>query len=395
MVQKDRVMTKILFLFSIFFLVTLFVPLVVFAQEINQNELVVLKQDQTIDQDYFAAGETVRISGTVDGDAYIVGGNVFVDGTINGDLLTAGGTVMIRGTVTDDVRVAGGTVTISGDVGKNITVTAGNALITENATVGGSVVAGVGTLEIFAPLGRGLTIGAGQATIGSEINGDVLAGVGTITLANNAKINGNLTYYAKAQTQLTQAESASVSGIITHNISVHDESMTREKAAGAFAGIGFFLKVLSLLSALILGLLLLQFVPDFTKRTAGQINDRFFLALFVGFMTFLLAPVVILVLFVTLVGIPFAVLLALMIAALLFFAKVFAALFIGQRVLLFLNQKTSLGWTYFIGLVLYGFITAIPIFGWIISILALFTGTGALLIEKKELYTSLHSKKIL
>src|SRR5687767_13900949 len=79
----------------------------VYAEE-NSIPNVYLSKGEIINHDYFAAGNTVNLSGTVNGDAYIAGGNVTVDGTVNGDLLAAGGNVTILGKVTGNVRTAGG-----------------------------------------------------------------------------------------------------------------------------------------------------------------------------------------------------------------------------------------------------------------------------------------------
>lgn len=377
-----------------FFIALLLTPFIVSAQTVQNDDLVSLLQDETIDEDYFATGETVSLSGTVNADAYLAGGTVFVDGTINGDLLVAGGTVTIRGTVAEDLRVMGGTVNITGNIGKNITAVGGNVHISDSATVGGSLVAGAGTLDILAPIGRGATFGAGQATIGSVINGNILAGVGTLALTNDAAINGDLTYVSDFDGNLIQAESASVSGEITHTIPVNDTGLTDKEKAAAISGVGFFVKLLSLFSSLLLGLVLLYFFPVFIQQTTDIIEKRIFPSLLLGLITYIVSPILILLLFVTLIGIPFAVILIPLIIALVFFAKIFAMMFIGRRIMKYLNQKTSVYWMFVVGVVSYGFLTSIPVFGLIVSSLSVLAGTGALLLQKKHLYKTLRSKKL-
>lgn len=377
-----------------FFISLLLTPFIVSAQTVQNDDLVSLLQDETIDEDYFATGETVSLSGTVNADAYLAGGTVFVDGTINGDLLVAGGTVTIRGTVAEDLRVMGGTVNITGNIGKNITAVGGNVHISDSATVGGSLVAGAGTLDILAPIGKGATFGAGQATIGSVINGNILAGVGTLALTNDAAINGDLTYVSDFDGNLIQAESASVSGEITHTIPVNDTSLTDKEKAAAISGVGFFVKLLSLFSSLLLGLVLIYFFPVFIQQTTDIIEKRIFPSLLLGLIIYIVSPILILLLFVTLIGIPFAVILIPIIIALVFFAKIFAMMFIGQRIMKYLNQKTSVYWMFVVGVVSYGFLTSIPVFGLIVSLLSVLAGTGALFLQKKHLYKTLRSKKL-
>ena len=58
--------------------------------DLSDKKVVVVEKDEMIDDDYFAYGETVTISGTINGDAYLAGGSVLVDGVVNGDLFVAG-----------------------------------------------------------------------------------------------------------------------------------------------------------------------------------------------------------------------------------------------------------------------------------------------------------------
>ena len=81
-------MKKLLLIVLGFFLLFSFVALPVFAQE--KEKMVILSKGETIDRDYFAAGDETQISGTINGDAYVAGGTVIVDGTVNGDLMAAG-----------------------------------------------------------------------------------------------------------------------------------------------------------------------------------------------------------------------------------------------------------------------------------------------------------------
>lgn len=383
------------FIVLLFFIASLFAPAIASAQKIDSSELVTLFENEEIHQDYFATGETISLSGTVNGDAYIAGKTVFVDGLINGDLIIAGGTVTIRGTVKEDLRVLGGSVTITGTVDKNITALGGTVVLTNGATIGGSLTAGAGTLHILSPLGKGATIAAGKTIIGSTINGNVTALIDDLTLTDTASIQGDLLYYSDFEGNLTKSDSATVSGEIIHTIPIHDPALTNKNNVFSLSGVGLFIKLLSLFSSLLLGLILLQFTPRFTNRTVSHIEKKPFISILFGGLFFILSPILIFLLFITLVGIPFAIIFILLLTGIVFFAKVFAIMFIGQQLIKYLNQKASHQWILVLGIVAYGLLTAIPIFGFILSVLSVCAGAGALLIEKKNLYKSLHTKKII
>ncbi len=379
---------------SIFFGLTVIflfaVALTTFAD--TQQKSILLPSSEVVNKDYFAAGDTVTIAGTVNGDAYVAGGNIIVEGVVNGDLLAAGGTITIRGTVTQDVRVVGGDVTVSGNVGRNITVAGGNISIPDSAKIDGSFVAGAGNVQIFAPLGKGITAGAGQLTIGNAVNGDVLAGVGMLTLTTKAKVNGDLHYWSDEKADVQSG--ASISGTISQTQPPKETKEAPRKVAGALTGFALAVRVVSFLSALIIGFFLIKYFPRFSLKTAAVIETEPWSALGGGFFTLFLTPILLTLLVVTLIGIPIAFVLFLVFLLLIYFSKFFVALAVGRKISAFTGIKTGLFGIFFMGLLLFEVIRFIPVLGGIVSFIALLLGLGALLIERKRSYGELRAKKL-
>ncbi len=375
-------------------LVPLFFAFSAFAQQnLASGNTVVLKRDQTINSDYFATGESVTISGTVNGDAYVAGGNILIDGRINGDLLVAGGTVTIRGTITDDVRAAGGNITVSGNIGKNITAAGGDVHITDAARIAGSLTSGAGNVSVFAPIGRGITVGAGNVTIGSAVNGTINAGVGNLTLTPDARINGNINYWSEANAQVSPG--ASVSGQITHNIPQKQPQITAQKTTEFFAKAALFWKLISFTSALVVGLLLLRFFPQFTEKAAQTALDSPLKSILIGFIALVVTPIAVIILLVTVLGIPLALVLLVLYWLALYTAKIIVGLATGIWVANRSGWKRNIGWVFVLGLLLYYIVTSIPVIGWIIGFFAMLLGLGALLIYKLAYYREMQAKKLI
>ena len=185
------------------------------ARGTNPPKIVMLEKNTIVNHDYFAAGDSITVSGTVNGDAYVAGGTVTMNGTINGDLFVAGGTVNISGNILHDLRAAGGTINISAPIPGNITVAGGNVNVAKDARIGGSILAGAGTLELLSPVGRGMNVGAGTLTIGNRVNGDVTAGAGTLSMLPDATVTGNLNYWSK--NDATLGTGATVSGLLVRH----------------------------------------------------------------------------------------------------------------------------------------------------------------------------------
>ena len=191
-----------------------------FAQEeksdSEKTKIVEVKRGEVINHDFFAAGESVTISGVVNGDVYAAGANVVVDGRINGDLLAGAGIINILGEVSDDVRIGGGNVLINGTIGKNLTVGGGSVIITREADIGGSILVFGGSLDVRGPIGRDANVYAGQAIFANQVSGDLKGAVEKLTLTDDDRILGDLEYESKKEANI--AEGALISGQTTHKL---------------------------------------------------------------------------------------------------------------------------------------------------------------------------------
>lgn len=378
---------KFLKIFSVI-LVALLIPFstVFAAGKITQDQTVVLSTDETVNGDYFATGEKVTVLGTVNGDAYIAGGNIFIEGTINGDLLAAGGTVNIIGNVSNDIRVAGGNVIISGEVGGNVTTLGGSVTYTDAANIGGSVVNGSGSLILLAPVAKGATIGSGDATFNSSIGGDVTAGVGNLNLNPKTNIFGNLTYWSSEEANIL--EGAEIQGETVRN-EIEQPPQT-PNAQNFFGAASTGLRVISFFSTLIIGLLFIKLFPNFTKETAQAVTQEPFKSLGVGLLTVIVAPVLAVLLLITVVGIPLAIITIFGYILVLYIAKIFVAFAIGKALLK--SKNTYLA--FFLGLIVYSLFRIIPVVGFVLALITAVAGTGAYISTKVSIYKKLREKKL-
>ena len=350
------------------------------------GKIVVLPKNEVVESDYFAAGSSATISGTVKGDAYIVAGTIDFEGTIDGDLIAAGGVINVRGTVTDDLRLCGGQVIISGDIKGNLTVAGGSVTLTDSANINGSLITAGGNVNIFGPIGDNAIIGAGNLTIGNRIGGNVNAGAGEIKLTSNALIAGDLNYYSRAKAQIQ--EGAEVKGEVSHKI-------PHEVSPGRVLGAGFiFYLIFEVISALIVGLLLLKIYPNFVDRVVDIIQVKSLNSLGIGFLGIIVIPVIFLILILTIIGIPLGIIIILPYFIYLYLSKVFVSLFIGRRLLKLFGTSLRSGWALLIGLVIFVIVTSIPFIGGIIYLIFLILGFGALLIFYKQTYSKLRSENV-
>lgn len=112
-------------------------------------------ETEKINENLYAAGESVSVGGAFDGISFVAGGildvntdslfgalagqSIYFNGTIEKDLFIAGETLEIEGYVKRDVYAAGQEVKITGIVDGNIYVFSEKIVISENAIVKGNI----------------------------------------------------------------------------------------------------------------------------------------------------------------------------------------------------------------------------------------------------------------
>ena len=378
-----------LFLFSLLFLITFFSIGVrsSWAQgNFSSGNTTTLQKEQIVNEDYFTTGGTVVVSGTVNGDVYVAGGNILINGTVNGDVLAAGGNVTVNGTVKGNVRVVGGQLVVGGTVEKNVSMAGGNITIEEPAKIGGSLTAAGGAISLLAPIGKGVTMGGNQLVLDNAIGGDVNVVAQKLDVSKNAKIAGTLNYWSSTKTTIPNG--AVVKGVTYHHTA--PAKSEEKKATPIIAGFNIIWEIISLMSAFVIGLLLIWLAPLYMKNISLTITTRLAQNLGIGFVAIILLPFVFIVLLLTIVGIPLAFIMLGAFLMFIFLNKIFISYAIGKKIL---PQKTVLA--LLLGLFIYGFIRMIPVIGGIWSFGALCIGLGAFMSMKKSIYTQLKAKKLI
>lgn len=360
---------------------------------------IVLERKEIVNKDYFAAGDSVRISGTVNGDAYVAGGTVTIDGAINGDLLVAGGTVQISGPIKNDVRAVGGVITFANTVGGNVSLAAGTVVINPESKIGGSVLAGAGTMNMYAPVGKGVTAGVGTLAINSVIGGDLTAAVGELSMQPKTKIAGDVTYWAEKEAVIR--DNVQLSGDLVFHEMPKNEAKQAQIAKGnikamtaAFTGAIAAAILASLAALFVLGLILMALLPNFTERTLSGLEKNPWGSFGLGLVTMIVIPILTLTAMMTVVGIPVAVFFIMAIGLLSIIGNIYAALYIGRRIFTWLHADVHNAWQLLVGLVLMGILAMIPMLGWLAKGIFGLIGVGAVLFEKQSTYKHMRAKHI-
>ena len=279
------------------------------------------------------------------------------------------GTIVIRGTVTGDVSGAAGTIHVaeSGRVGGSISGAAGDVRI--EGEVGGDVSAGSGNLQVTdtATIGGDVNVGAEYVRIDGRIDGDARVGAETIVLGPNADIGGEFRYDAN---EFTQDPEATVAGGV-----VEDSSLRGD--VGSFTLPNWVMWGYGLIANLLLGAILLVVFPGFSARLAGRVSKEPAKTGGVGLLTLVGGPILLVLIAITIIGIPFAILGGIAFGFAIWVGIVYGQYAVGAWVLRRAGRDDR--WlALVVGLVGFAVLGVIPILGGLLAFVALLLGLGAL-----------------
>ena len=310
-------------------------PAAVAAQSNAQTGgTVVVEEGETVD-DLEAFAGTVVVEGAVTGDVEVVAGDVRIDGDVGGDVEAVGGSVTIGGTVEGGVDAAAGTVTI-----------------TDGATVGGDV-----------------AIGAGSVVVDGTIEGDAEIGAETIQLGDDAAIAGDLRYGGSLE-----GNTDAVAGETVQDSSIGVDLVPTIPpiASWLFALYAFALNLL-------LGAVLLWLFPRFSAGVADRIGTAPVRSGLAGLGVLVGVPILLIATAITVLGIPIAVVGAVVFALLVWIGIVYGRFAVAAW-LLGLVGVGSRWLALVVGLAGGALLGQIPYLGGLLNVLIFLLGLGAVAI---------------
>lgn len=358
-------------------------PAAASAGYLKAREDYILPRGQFVGDDLYAASRNVTVAGDVAGDLLAAGSNVYVSGLVQGDAVVSGGSVNVSGSVRDDVRAAGGKVLISGPVGDDVAAAGGQIHLLSGSVVNGNVYAAGKRITIDGNVNGVLNVTGGEVVINGFIGRDANIKAGRVTLGERAVITGNFSYTAERAAQVMQG--ARIGGQTrftqsTRGLPAEGDLITTplklffKGAAASFYVVSF---LMYFAGALVLVWLLRSHARGLLDRTAADPGR----ALLVGLIVAVVAPVALVMVMFSVIGLPLALLF--MGVYLLWFglASFFAPVLLGSWLdkVLFKRSRYELNWkTVLLGAVALSLLGLVPFLGGLAGLALTLTAFGGL-----------------
>jgi hypothetical protein len=339
-------------------------------KDVNAAQFIVedytLSREEILHDDLYVAGENVEINGIVDGDVYIAGTNISITGTISDDLYVAGENITISGNIYGDVVAMGSIIDTSGSVGESAYFIGGS--ISSIGSITDDLVMIGGKISADGYVDEDLTALGGDISVESVIAEDLIA-YGTSLSLSKATVSG---------------ETYKELGVIhTQNMKFFSNpclSWVEITSASLILGISTFL----------VGALIIYLMPvktlDVVKKSTDN-GEEFIKSFATGFVVLFVAAVPLTILLsLTVVGLPIAGILIVLLTFLILYSKIWVEIGIGKFVLLSMKKKKfSFYLALLVGRCISIIMSLIPIVGTIYSVIITLAGTGAFFRMKYDL----------
>ena len=281
--------------------------------------------DTPIPDDVIASGGSVTVGAPVD-SLTVAGGRVTVDAPVRGDVIAAGGTLIINGDVGGKVLAAGGEIEVNGNA-TNALVTGGTVRIGRDAVIQRDAVISAGDITNEGSVLRNLTVA-----------GNTFKNTGTA---------GNVTFE-----EAEKEPALPVPGLFS-----------------MLAAIGF----------LILGLILVRAFPAQFAAVVGEVEGSPLLLTLIGFVAIIVSAVLLLIVAVTIIGLPLALVGGLLFIVALMLSSLFVAYALGDVIVSRTGWKPGPMAVFALGFVVLQVLIFIPVLGSLVQVVAVSLGYGGLL----------------
>jgi len=357
-------------------------PISVQAFELRTENIVTINKDEVIEGNLYTTASSLIIDGEIEGDVFCIAGSITINGDVSGDVICAGNTIDINGFIEGSVRVIGNSITINNSIDKNLQAIGLSINLEKEAEVGWDMFVAGEYAEVAGFVGGDLHGGIANILISGEVKKDIKLQLdnrkekGVLNITSDALIGGNVFY--TAGTKGTISEEAIIDGEIKHSF------YKKEKADSNFWL--FFGGLVSVFAALVVGLVLISIARKPIKKIISIIKNEVGPSFGFGSVAFFLTPIIVVLLIITIIGLPLAVILILLWAILLYLSKIIFGIFIGDYILKkYLKKKSkSLIWSMILGVVVLWFFSDLPFIGWIFCLMSILWGLGGILIFIKK-----------
>lgn len=269
--------------------------------------------------------DDVELISTYNGSVASAGQNIELNGNVKGLSALAGNNIKFNGT-SDYIAIAGNNINITSTINNDAFV-AGNIITLDNAIIKRDLIAAGSDVQISGTFERNVSIYAGKVTVkNAKIKGNLKIYSDSINITKNSSVEGTLYYPENSKYKVSED--------VTINKTEKTPAIQTEDEENYFATLSA--KIWSFLGLALIFAAMTLFFPNMFDR----INEKYeklevseaVEAFTKGLVVLILVPVISLLLFLTMIGIPLGIVLLIVYGLSLYLTTIFTAYLIGYKI---------------------------------------------------------------
>jgi hypothetical protein len=364
--------------------------------------------DTVYNDDVFITGTKIKFDSKVYGDLFSLSYEMVQTDSVVGNFMAVGYSVQNLAPVSGSYRVAARSISCNSDIERNVLLFGQEINVGPGSHIGRDADMAGASVIFQGDVVRNLKVAAQMAVISGHVGGNLNFHGDSLTINPNTVINGDLNY--NSPSRATIAAGSVINGNINWKKTEVEKGQEKRKgnfwtaltwiislrgyfilstlisiAIIVFSLIpfpGWIVLIFLWITLVVSGNIIILMARQKASATTKVLDLRFFPSMGLGFIIFLLTPVVAMILFFTILAAPLSPILMMLFGAATFAGGVFASLFLGRRICRLFGKaadNTPGYLCYSIGVTVILLLSFIPIFGYLLVLVALMTGLGGLM----------------
>lgn len=312
---------------SIFlYMVAILAPFQASAYELRIEPDVSVSENYISYENMYLAGLKTWFDATFEKDLVSVSWDQAIRGTIYGDTTLLGNHVSLEGETFDDTRIIANTVYISGVTNKDLVIVANNIYIDETAIVNGDSLMLANTVTIGGQHIGKTQITANNVSVKGKIIGPTTFTAQKITFKTGSKILSTISYFSPQRASVESGVDIEKELNFNQIESIRQNDVVKR----LFFGFISFWLIIKLVATLFVIFILTQMFRVFSQRVSDIFEENKTLTAVTGFISFIFIPMIVILLFATLVLIPVSIIIAFIFGIMIILLPAAAAIILSQ-----------------------------------------------------------------
>jgi len=351
-----------------------------FGIEFIQTNQYTLATNETCSAELWLSAGRITLAGQAQDDLFLLGasdtmksdgtnGVVTLAGECRNDVWALGNIVELTGQIGDHARFLARTVTVSGSIARGALLMGSAVHLTKTSRLDGDAWLMGENLVAEGTVQGQLTLLGQNATLAGTFATNVHVMAQDIVVLPGTKIAGNLVY--RSATELILDKDVKLDGQLIR------EPMPASPSGGILSPLQSMVVQLWLFAAaLVVGAIFFWLFPQVGQQAVAHLAASFWKCLLVGFFVLALSPMVCLLAAISLVGLPFSLLVITALGMLMYLSKLVVAVYIGRLGLLG-RWNARFVWAFSLGLLFLYIGASAGVVGIIVWFLIVCAGTGS------------------